>query len=329
MDFACLIEEGISIRHVKNCKDLEGKLYYLLPRDINIWFGEPTLKNKPENYSFNLSRVVNDRVYISLTEDVINDVKVRGRSETVHSPSAFFSDGSSIVNLNAIKIITDWYDIYKKSNKKKLIYIEGLLMKYEFSFIPKINNTTLSFLPPLVLEKANLFYFSNPNNDLLAYDNHSIPIKINFEDIYIDKKYLKLLLEDTVLGKAYQVPKEYQGYETLCNTAKLGYDIFVTGDVEEPKSNKDMVELIKSKKVFRNNKKNKTSVKEETAYFLIKPKISADAKVEYYNDGPQIKHLMNIPENMTYEEKKKKVMLLFKSESRWRQALKFITQKKI
>lgn len=329
MDFACLIDEGVSIHHVNKCQDLKGKLYYLLPRDINIWFGEPIFKNKPEHYSFNLSRIVNDRVYISLDEDVINDIKTRGRSEIISSPCAFFFDGINIVNLNAVKIITNWYDIYKQLNKKRLVYIEGLLMKYRLLSMLNINNTVLSFSNPLALEKVNLFYFSNPNNDHFAYDNHSIPISINFEDIYIDRKNLKILLEDTVLGKAYQVPKEYQGYETLCNLAKLGYDIFVTKDVGEPKSKKDIIELIKSKKVFRNNKNIKTSVREETAYFLIKSRISADAKVEHYNDGPQIKHLMNIPESLSSVEKKEKVKFLFKSDPKWRIALKLITQKKI
>lgn len=237
--------------------------------------------------------------------------------------------------MDTVKEIEAWAknNRYLNNRDGSHFYVEQLLRKYKHIAMLNFKDATLPFSKSQSLKEIKLYYFSNYNSDFCAYSNVSIPINIELEKIRIENRHrevlLKALLEDSVLGKAYRVPKEYQDYKALCNLAKLGYDIFVTGGPGVPKSKKDKVKLFKRREVFMSKNTSNNADREEKALFLIKPTASADAKIKYFNDCPQIKHLMSIPENMTYKEKKEKVMFLFESPPRWRHALKFITQKKI
>ena len=323
--------KDIGIHYINKCEELNVNLYFPLPKKYNIWFGEPAFTNNYYNNSFNLSKIIEGDIYILLDKIAINDIKARGETEKINCSSIFVFNDNKMVKINAFEKIKTW-------NENSTFFRENLFKEYYLNNERHVKKTSIEYKPSLklkcplsflILEKNNLFYFSEQNNDFCAHSDISISINVDVENIYFEKNHLKGLLEDTDLSKAYQVPKEYQNYEALCNLAKLGRDIFVTMEVDEPKTKADKVKLIECREIYRSKRFTKDKAREETAYFLIKPQVPASANVEHYKDGPQIKHLMNISESKTKEEKKEEVRHLFKSEPKSRYALKFITQKTI
>ena len=307
--------------YLSKCKELKIPLYYPIPPNIKVWFREPNTEKAEGCITFNLSEMLPDSYYILLEVKDIDVLLERGNVDILSCSIIKFAHSGVMKSLNGFKKIEQWCSKEKGNNKQVFIskvpeippYLSFLAFqqKYRYLWIKE--------------SYPNLYHFSEQSCEIYSYYNKLTCINIEINDVYVDRKNSHKLLRSVQDDSAYAVPEEYQKYELLKKLAAIGHAIFVKGDISEPTTKKDGAKLLENEGLFRKKNSSSTSRKADSAYFFIAMNIASDSIVDDF-ECPQIKHLMKIPANLSKEEKKERVRVLFEYEPKYSFALKLITE---
>lgn len=341
MKFIQLSSLGEGLEHhlnlLEHCIDSQIPLYYhhRTTESPSLWFGidvNADIKldifqqfNLPTpKLNFNISKIIDNiqneilLLEFKLDQKDVDLIRSFGECLPKKITPPFLFDGNNCKELDVLHYVNE--QILKIKNQK---FPSNIRLNTP-SLSTSISNSTFYY------KLYGSYYFSNKDNDIYSDSNESSLVKIDVNNIFIDKENKDKLQKSAMHFKTpcvseipdsspYYVPKDYRNHKKLCLLATIGYEIFEANISNIPKSKGDGNKLLKEKLQLSNQREAVFS------YMLID--IAPNCKVKRKNKEkgiPQIKYLMEIDANLSDFKKENMIKDLGFSDEYFKFAKRYI-----